>query len=151
MELKFEDFNKKYIPELNGWQEEEHSRGQSGIADYVGDSEVLLGDYLDYVASEMGIETKIVLSEDRAVGFVSYVKKKGNEIYIEIIGVSPHERGKNLSEKIMAQLKELAGDSEKYKVTFRVKNTNAGGLKSFSRFARKNEGLTSGDYFGFEL
>ena len=149
MEIKFCDFDKKYVMELNAWQNVEEGRGEFGLRDYVGVEGVLLGDYIDFVSSEAGIETKVALSEDRVVEFVSYVKKKGNEIYVELIGVNPSERGNNIAERIMSKLKSTAG-SANYKITFRVKDTNIRGLKAFSKFSHKNKDLTYDGYTGFE-
>ena len=148
--VEFVDFDESYVKELNTWQEIEQQNNQDGIQRFVGDSNTLLGDYLSFVSSEMQIATKIVLYNGQVVGFVSYCIN-GCSAHIEIMGTSPKHRGQGFGMSILKTLKKQLNKQGISKITLNVKKENVAGIRSFSKVAKKNEGLNSDNYFGYEL
>ena len=150
-DFQISDYNSSYKEELNSWQEVEKALNQDGLSRFVGCEDVKLGDYVDYITTEMNITSKIVLESGQIVGFVSYIIKNDSSAYVEIIGKNPTSETKGFAKKVLEELKNIMLPQGVKKITFRVNKKNLIGLKSFSKFAQENKELTNENYVGFEF
>lgn len=152
-ELKFVDFEESFKEELNSWQEIEKEQGENGLDRFVVVGGTKLGDLIEYMANEMKIESKVVIDKDDVVGFVCFeIKEKKNSAHIEIVGTNPKFRKQGYARKILLGVKALINKNYGLKkITLSVNKNNQAGLKSFSKFAKKNNELNSENYVGFEL
>ena len=150
MELK--NFDKKYIKELNSWQAEEEKLGLSGFNKFVVVEGELLGNYLDFIQSQMQTKTMIALDEKRLAGFVCYEEKEKGHYHVEIMGVSPKQRGKGYAKQILTCLKNMLMQDQNFKnLTLSVNVRNIAGQKAFDKIGQ-NVGLSENEnYYEYEI
>jgi len=150
MELK--NYNNIYIDELNAWQKEEERIGLNSLNKFVVVEGELLGDYLDFIAQEMQSQILLAFVEGALVGFVCYEEKEKGHYHVEIMGVSPKERGKGHSKQILTTLKNLLMQDKDFKtLTLSVNVKNIAGQKAFDKIG-KNIGLSENEnYFEYQL
>ena len=150
--LTFEDFSKKFKEELNTWQEIENQNGEFGIDEFIVSKGTKLGDYIEFFTNEIDMISKIVLENEKVIGFVCYVLNKNNSVHIEMVGVNPNFRKLGYAKKILLKLKEeVIKNYSVKKVTLAVNKRNKAGINSFSKFAKETAYCSSDDYIGFEL
>ena len=142
------DFTNEHKKELNTWQDIELKRGEKGLEDSVSVKGTKLGDYIEYFSREINLISKAAIDNKEIVGFVCYVINEDQSAHVEIMGTNPNCRGKGYARKILERLKSDLGVK---KITLAVNKRNKQGIKSFSKFTKANEELSSENYIGLEL
>ncbi len=142
------DFNK----ELNSWQLKEIDAGENGLEQFVVMKGSLLGDYLEFINSELdGIKVYLAMDNKNLIGFLCYSKPKTNHIHIEILGINPDYRGQGYARKMLISFKNLVSKHNETKLTLSVNKNNMAGIASFSKVATLCEEQKNTDYIDFIL
>ena len=153
-EITFIGFEPEFKTELNTWQTKENLTGSDGLNQFVVSEGTLLGDYLEFVDSEMpDITTRLAFDDKDLVGFLCYSSPEQNHTHIEIMGVNPDYRGQGYSTKILSGFKkDLEKTSEtQHNLTLSVNKKNLVGINSFSKIAHASDKQDKENYINFEL
>lgn len=152
-DITFTGFQPDYKPELNTWQTKENMTGSNGLNQFVVAEGTPLGDYLEFVDSEMpDITTRLAFDQDNLVGFLCYSTPEENHSHIEIMGVNPDCRGKGYATRMLDSFKkELTEISQTTNLTLSVNKANLAGIASFSKIAKVAQKQDKENYIHFEL
>lgn len=152
-ELKFENFEQKYIHELNSWHDKEHGQNLNGLTQFIVPEDVLLGDYLEFVENSMpDVKNLLAFDNDKLVGFLGFANPQENHTHIEFVAVNPDCRGKGYANRILAKFKEeVLARNPNTNITLAVKKSNTAGLNSFSKIAKQSKTQDNEGYVQFEL
>ena len=151
--ITFTKYNNSYNEELNTWQAKENAQGRNGLDEFVVSKGTLLGDYLEFLDSEMDdVACDIALLDGNLAGFVCYTSPADGHVHIEIMGINPDIRGKGVARSMLTafktEMQEAAGIE---KVTLEANKNNESALNSFSKIATKSDYQPKENYVSFEL
>ena len=153
-EITFTDYQPEFKAELNTWQSKENIAGSNGLDQFVVSEGTLLGDYLEFVDSEIDdISARLAFDKEELVGFLCYSTPEQNHAHVEIMGVNPDCRGKGYATKILSGFKkELESNSQgPQSLTLSVNKANLVGITSFSKVAKVSENQNKENYINFEM
>ena len=153
-DITFTGFQPDYKPELNTWQTKENLTGSNGLNQFVVSEGSLLGDYLEFVDSEMeDITTHLAFDKDNLIGFLCHSTPEENHTHIEIMGINPDYRGKGYAPRMLDSFKQLMQSTaqDPQSVTLSVNKANIVGITSFSKVAKVAEKQDKENYINFEL
>lgn len=151
--LDFISFDKKYVKELNQWQNKENMLGLDGLNQYVVLLDSLLGDYLQFIDKEMSdISCKLVLKDENLVGFLCFSQQDKDHVHVEVMGVNPDFRGKGISGQLLTEFKQkLLEKHGLTKLTLSVNKNNDSGIRSFSKIGTKSQTQNKPNYINYEI
>ena len=127
--------------------------GSNGLNQFVVTEGTMLGDYLEFVNSEMpDITTRLALDKDNLVGFLCYSAPQEDHFHIEVMGVNPDCRGKGYASKMLETFKkEKTKEFPNSNLTLSVNKANLAGIASFSKVAKLAKEQDKENYINFEL
>ncbi len=151
-QITFTRYNNSFNPELNTWQAKEQAQGRNGLDEFVVSKGSLLGDYLEFLDSEMDdVACDIALLENEVAGFICYTSPAEGHVHIEIMGINPDIRGKGLARNMLQAFKQDMTKVGFEKVTLEANKNNQAAINSFSKVATKSATQPKENYIGFEL
>ncbi|MBQ9792758.1 MAG: GNAT family N-acetyltransferase [Clostridia bacterium] len=153
-DITFTGYQPEFNAELNTWQTKENMAGSNGLNQFVVTEGTMLGDYLEFVDSEMpDITTRLAFDQENLVGFLCYSTPEENHTHIEIMGVNPDCRGKGYSPRMLDSFKKSLQETSQdpQNLTLSVNKANLAGIASFSKVARIAEKQDKENYIHFEL
>jgi ribosomal protein S18 acetylase RimI-like enzyme len=151
-QITFTKYNNSFNPELNTWQAKEQAEGRNGLDEFVVSKGSLLGDYLEFLDSEMDdVACDIAMIEDQVAGFVCYTSPADGHVHIEILGINPDMRGKGIAKSMLQSFKQEMAHADISKVTLEANKNNQSAINSFSKVAIKSATQPKENYIGFEL